>query len=61
MGLNFHFVLASGSGLVCFCPSVFLVIFSRDSSDSRAFTEILDTKCKGNESHFKLPKDIFTT
>lgn len=40
--------------LLCF-------IFSRDSSDSRAVIEILDTKCKGNESHFKLPKDISIT
>lgn len=42
-----HFLL-----LLCF-------ILSNDSSSSGAFIEILDTKSKGNEPHFKLCKDSY--
>lgn len=54
VGLKFHFVLALVFLLLSF-------IFRRDSSDSRAFIEILDMEYKGNESHCKLPKDISIT
>lgn len=60
MGLTFHFILASDSGLGAVICQVFLLlcfILSHDSSNSRAFIEILDTKFEGNESPFKLHRD----